>query len=251
MSQIGAPTPPPVNSQFQMLLHRWETEVRPLEREGWDAQRMSQEFAKLGLSSALILNGGGLVALPPLMQWLDAAGRSQVAGAAIWFPVGIFCAAAALVLAYANHLAISVGRYAMGVKRARELDQGYLGKTPAGDPEFEKAVKKIARTSKIITGTQITAVLLAIASYVMFGIGVFGFIEIGKSNKAVVEEVAAPQPMTMVTPGVTINISAPTATVTTPQQSPTPPTSAPKAQTPQQPSASSPTAKPEPPPSTQ
>ena len=184
--QAGAlpppPPPPPLNPHFQLLLARWESDVRSLEKQGWHAQQTAQEFAKLGLSSALLLNGGALLALPPLMQWLTDPGRMQVAVEARWFLFGIISASAAIVVAYINWMWAKGQQYALARKRARELDCEYQGLDVTKDTEYQNAVRRIGRLDWLLNGTQIIAVIAAISAYGCFGNGVFQFIHLASTN---------------------------------------------------------------------
>jgi len=157
-------------------------EVRYVEKQGWEAQRIAQEFAKLGLSSALLLNGGALVALPPLMQWLTPVTRSEAPQEAIWFLGGTIATAIAIVVAYYNWMLMKEQQYLAANIRALELDCEFQGRLATTDKDYVAAKKKAPKFVRFINMTQIAAVIAAIAAYVCFGIGVYSFLHLAQKN---------------------------------------------------------------------
>ncbi len=168
--------------RWKLFLQRWQNEVVAREEEGQAAQRIASEFGKSALNYAVVLNAGALVALPPFMQWLNYNGRSLVANMAIWFPVGIVCAAAAYLIVYFNYMGIKKQQYAFARKRGRELDLEYVGKDTAGDKQHAEAIHSIRSTGNWITGTQYASIVLVLLSYFFFILGVFQFITLAQFN---------------------------------------------------------------------
>ena len=180
--QGGPQPPPPVDPRFVHLLTRWDNEVRYVEKQAWDAQKTAQEFAKLGLSSALVLNAGALLALPPLMQWLSYQGRTQVAHQASWFLTGVISTAVAIAVAYINWMLIRDAQETHAIKRARELDCGYVGKDVKNDEDHIAASNRPRWLPRVVNGTAIIATLCALSAFVFFGIGVSKFIGLAEHN---------------------------------------------------------------------
>lgn len=171
--------PPPAPDPFYLLfLQRWNEEVRPLEGRSFESQKIGADFGKVALTSSVILNGGALVALPTLMQWLNPNGRSLVGNMAMWFPFGLGCVFIALLAAYINFMCISAGYMCLATIRARELSCGYNRTTPDTDPDWRKANKDHKRMNFWTRFTQIVAVGSALLSFIFFALGVWGFIEL-------------------------------------------------------------------------
>jgi len=182
MGNFGVQTPPPVDPRFVHLLTRWDAEVRSLEKQGWEAQKIAQDFAKLALSSALVLNGGALLALPPLMQWLSHDGRTQVAGQAFWFLLGVISATIATMFAYTNWIWIKDEQNTQGTKRARELECDYL-RTDVGEDKRHKAAKdRLKWLPRVVNGTAMAGVFFAILAYVFFCTGAYKFMSLAERN---------------------------------------------------------------------
>ena len=145
-----------------------------------DSQELAAGFGKLALQSAFLVNGGALVALPPLMQWLSDTGRSLVSGEAIWFLFGILCGALACLAAYSNFMAIAEINRARGSRRAIELNAQYEGKLAPDEktPEYHAESRKIRNLGPVIRVTQVAAILFVLGSYFFFFFGVYGFIDL-------------------------------------------------------------------------
>ena len=167
---------------FEFLLKRWASEVIPLEQTGWEAKKIAADFGKLGLTSAFLLNGGALVALPPMMQWLNSNGRSLVAITAIWLPIGIVMAVVAAFAAYANFLLVGKVYNAAAHRRARELDSQHLGKRPQDDPEWKRHNSRYRRARRGVSVTQVVAITAVLLSFACFALSVFGFINLAHYN---------------------------------------------------------------------
>lgn len=170
------------HSRWIVFLQRWENEVVAPERLGWDAQKTASEFGKLALSTAFLLNGGALVALPPFMQWLNANGRMLVPNVAVWFPLGIGAATISILIAYLNFMSAKAQQYAYARKRGIELDKLHINKNAIGDPKHTAALAAHRNAGMVVTATQIAATFFCIASYLFFMIGVWGFLTLAQYN---------------------------------------------------------------------
>jgi len=113
----------------------WDLEVGAAERSAWDAQRIAAEFGKLGLQSAVLVNGGALVAVPPLMQWLNEIGRNQIASHAVWFLLGVAFALFSIVVAYVKFSALSAAKSHCVIKRGIEIDASCVNKSIKDKPD--------------------------------------------------------------------------------------------------------------------
>lgn len=172
------------SAAYQNLLSRWPHEVGVPEARGWDATKVAAEFGKLGLQSAVLLNGGALVVMPPLMQWLPSAGRALLASQAGWFAAGVMLAALAIAIAYINFSAIAEGLGSYAAKRAIEVDAQYANKEFNDLPQHVTARARHSAFSKAATVTAWIALGLAISSFVCFAIGVFGFMHLADVGAA-------------------------------------------------------------------
>jgi hypothetical protein len=164
--------------QWEAHTQRFNSEVGGSERLAWDSMKIAADFGKLGLSSAILVNGGALVAIPPLMQWLTPVARAQVSANAIWFLLGLLMAAAAVVVAYVNFTTLSESKWAWARQRAIELISEYKNKKAEDDPAHGRAKTLSGRFSKAATLTAWIALILACASYGCFAAGAFSFMRL-------------------------------------------------------------------------
>jgi hypothetical protein len=162
---------------------RWDTQVSAHYRQSWDSQKVAFRFAEIGLQSAFLVNGGALVAIPPLMEWISSRGRSEVPFDAAAFVIGLVLAAASALVAYLNFLSLAGYYVEVAEKRAIELQAEFFGNalTP-DDPKLVEHTKILQRTQCKVTASQIGAVALCVLSYAAFIAGAYDFIELGRAN---------------------------------------------------------------------
>jgi hypothetical protein len=160
---------------------RWDAEVAESENRAWDATKIAAEFGKLGLQSAILLNGGALVAIPPLMQWLNDIGRTKVVPIASWFFIGLLCAAVSVVFAYINFSALAQANYGYARRRAIELDAQYADKPFADDPLHRAADRSTVTFGWVAVVTAWVALIFAVGSFGGFSVGVFRFIDLASN----------------------------------------------------------------------
>jgi hypothetical protein len=170
--------------RWDVHMQRWEMDVREAERRAWDAQRIAADFGKLGLQSLVLVNGGALVAVPPLMQWLSDTARLHIPADATWFVIGLLCAAVSIVVAYINFSSISATNSFYSVKRARELEAEYSARSLEKDATYTRATRYQQAFSVATTATAWVALFLAIASPARFAIGVYEFIGLASAHQA-------------------------------------------------------------------
>lgn len=181
--------------RWRNFIQRRDVEVGGSDRQAWDAEKIAAEFGKLGLSSLILVNGGALVAIPPLMQWLNDAAKNHVAPLATWFAVGLLFAGASVVTAYLNFSAMSAAFRSQAARRAHELDAWYTNASLEGHEQHARAARSASRYSTATTATAWIALILAVVSLACFGTGVFGFIDLAsRGTVSAMISNPAPQP---------------------------------------------------------
>jgi hypothetical protein len=183
-------------SMRELFLAEWSLNVNgPLQR-GTAARGYSVSYGTMGLQAAFVLNGGVLGALPATIGTLTSAPKSLVALAAIPFVLGVFTAAVATLLAYHNYEWHSQNEALDADDNAQRVNAWYGG---AAMTNTNTAAK--AKYTTWIDRSQIAAVVCALASFLLFTVGVFAFIAIVNQN-----------PMTAAPPAHRPAFSIPTAT---------------------------------------
>ncbi len=168
--------------RFRQLLDRYYKEVMPLHGRAWDSEKAAQEFARVALQAAFLLNGGALVALPPLMQWLSDLGRMLVPKNAGYFVWGIVFGAAACLFAYFNFRLIGAVNRANANIGAMELNADNIQKNlDKDDPNYRKVERTARWGSHAERVTQLLGVGCAVASFVAFWFGVWGYIGLAQA----------------------------------------------------------------------
>jgi hypothetical protein len=162
---------------------RWDTEVVAHYRQSWDSQKVAFRFAEIGLQSAFLVNGGALVAIPPLMEWISLRGRSEAPIDAAAFVFGLVFAAASALMAYVNFLSLASHFVGVAEKRAIELRAEFFGNVlKSDDPQLIERAEKLKRSQCTVTTTQYVAVVLCVLSYAAFIAGAYDFIELGRTS---------------------------------------------------------------------
>jgi len=162
---------------------RWQSEITAPQHQAWDAQKIAMRFGEIALQAAFLVNGGALIALPPLMEWLSQKGRASVPGDAAIFVAGLFFAAACALTAYLNFLFIAAVLGHHSEKRAMELRAEFSGNALKPDnPEFLKITGKLRWKQRVVVATLIAAVTFGLLSYVTFGFGAYAFIGLAHHN---------------------------------------------------------------------
>jgi hypothetical protein len=180
-------SPPEKPDRSHIYFQQWKADVISIREQAWDARKSGFEYARLGLQSAFIMNGGALVALPPLMQWLSDDKRALVPIVAVLFIFGIILAAACAIVSYLNFMHTSDAIHAQGEQNAIKLNAQYEGRPFANDPNHEKAKTAEEKSNENAKCTMSWALGLGIASYVCFAVGAGAFIALAFSSNPATE----------------------------------------------------------------
>lgn len=78
----------------------WEANIRPSREAKVAASEGAVEFAKIGIKSSLVLNGGALIALPAFVEVNHAVGVQFLAFSAGAFAAGLIACATSIFFAY-------------------------------------------------------------------------------------------------------------------------------------------------------
>lgn len=172
-----------------LFLTEWEINVTTERTLHTKFTEVAADFGQVFLKSSFLLNGGALIALPPLMQWLDDAQRQQVFATSLWFVAGIVLTAIATAIAYFNFTflaAISDDRAGL---RASDVNNFYSAEPVelASDTEYKKLQSKERWHGVAIVVTQVLAVVFAILAYIAFCSGAFNFKDLVVQQSAVQE----------------------------------------------------------------
>tara|TARA_R110000822_G_scaffold200484_1_gene337968 strand:+ start:465 stop:986 length:522 start_codon:yes stop_codon:yes gene_type:complete len=131
-------------------------------------------YAQIGLKWAFLLNGGALVALPPLSQITEKISSSDIRVGAIWFVIGIICAGVCSVVSYWNFIKhngflTSCGERELWTVLIQNFPDKY-GKLEENE-NYIKAKNNIEKASSHIKWSFPVGILFGIASYFMFFFG--------------------------------------------------------------------------------
>ncbi|MGA7675860.1 MAG: hypothetical protein WCA78_12555 [Rhizomicrobium sp.] len=168
-------------------LQRWSIDVSSIRTQAWDAQKVGTEFSRLALQSAFIVNGGALIALPPLMQWLSTDKRVWVLCVAPLFVIGIILAAACATVAFFNFTQVSDAFHAQAEQSAIKLNAEFEGRQVADDSNYKNARTAEANANVNAKRTRKWALSLGIASYVCFAAGATCFVTLAISSNPATE----------------------------------------------------------------
>lgn len=153
----------------------WKANVAEHRLQHWQAMLKASEFGSLAITSAFLVNGGGLLSLPTVLQYLDSAGRAKVPFLAFHFIVGIVAAAAACLFAYINYMSISDAEYYWSEVQAKQLNDPRLTSAPSEDLLTASGISdlkgKIDSANRTIAWTQMLSVGAVLASFAFFAWG--------------------------------------------------------------------------------
>lgn len=138
-----------------------------------ESMKFATEYAQIAMRGAFLINSGALVALPPLMSWLDVAGGRSGAGAALWFVCGLLLAAVSSIVAYANFLLLADLYDARWTKAAMDVNESYYPRQPGQPPvqmteKYRDKVESEKRSGIWAEITRVVALLVGLASYGAF-----------------------------------------------------------------------------------
>jgi hypothetical protein len=168
--------------QRRLLLDEWRLSVQTPLDAGLNVRQHAVSYAQIGLKSAFLINGGALVALPPLMQWLPAPERVMIPSCALYFVFGLSFAGLCSLITYINFLIIGAQYDANADVAALKLAVAHKMRDAAAfeDKSYKKSVDAPRRLSFWVNATLCGGVGTGVASYVMFLWGVFTFSHIVK-----------------------------------------------------------------------
>jgi len=169
-------------SRWNAHMQQWNAEIVVQDQLAWDAEKIAADFGKLALQSAILLNGGALLAIPPLMQWLSKNARSQIPLHSVPFVWGLVLACAAVVMAYFNYSLLGEARRSYSRQRGIELSALYAGKEYDKDPAHIRAKSRWRRLSWATTVTAWAALVIGIAAFYLFASGVFEFVALAQQK---------------------------------------------------------------------
>ena len=179
---------PDQHSEEDRRRYHWET-FRQLtqhagsiiESRALDAQRLAAEFAKIGLQTAFILNGGALAAIPPNMPKLDSTAHPWAMRDAELFAWGLFAAAVSVFLAYINYTLLAQTYWSTAIIRDHELGKQFFPETH-DTPTYVRAKKSEPKFRHLTNLTAQLAVIAVASSFALFVFGVIGFIDLAQHH---------------------------------------------------------------------
>jgi hypothetical protein len=149
-----------------------------------DTQRLAAEFGKIGIQTAFLLNGGALAAIPANMPRLDAVALPWAIYDAELFAWGLLSTAVAVLLAYLNYTFLTQAYWLIANVQEHTLAKQFYPEI-SDNPEDLKT----ARVQPILSfSANVLAYLAAIfgaASFILFALGVFGFIDLAQHHAKV------------------------------------------------------------------
>lgn len=170
----------PLDNDYRIVLERWRDQVLPHKAASQKWMEISADFALTAVRSALIVNAGALVALPPLMEWVGDIQRDVVIHGAVWFVLGLSFSFGALLTAYYNYLRLSWVADAESHLAALQIKHPALSRADKLKTLKEYADKEEDRNkhNKWVGRTQMAGVILFVLSVVFFlvGVGYFMFV---------------------------------------------------------------------------
>lgn len=173
----------PLDNDYRIVLERWRDNVLPhlLASNKWT--EVSAEFALTAVRSALVVNGGALVALPPLMEWAGDLQRGSLVSSSSWFVGGLLLAFVTLLLAYYNFLFMSQVENTRAHKAAIRINNPVAAREEklSEIEDYKDQSSKEKRSNCFVALTQAFGVVSLVASVgcFLFGIWVFKAIVVG------------------------------------------------------------------------
>ena len=171
------PEPDPVDA----FLRRWELDVGSATARGREYLRLATDFGRLAIQSAFLINGGALLILPPLMEWVG--NQSGVYASSGWFVAGLVLAAMAALLGYVNHTCHSQYWFVQAHINAIRLNSVLKESDPETMKRLGDSERQAAGLLKWVDPTAWLAVLFGVLSYAAFIGGTLGILEIATAAK--------------------------------------------------------------------
>ncbi|MCE7999999.1 MAG: hypothetical protein HEP70_14150 [Rhodobiaceae bacterium] len=168
-----------------LYLDEWRLNVDHFRQERSQWVELSSQFAQVALRAAIYLNGGALVAVPPLMQWLEETQRIAIFDAAIWFVYGVMAGTFATFIGYLNFQALAELSNVRASMRATEIRYNYYPPEDAklqDDPEYVVLQNREKKFVKVVDVTQYAAIAIGLSSYGLFCWGIYTFKMLAGSN---------------------------------------------------------------------
>jgi hypothetical protein len=164
----------------RLLLEEWRLYVQTSQDAAAASRAHGVSYAQIGLQSAFLVNGGALVALPPLMQWLPSSERVLIPHCAIYFLIGLVFSGFCSLVTYANFLVIGQTWDASANATATQLAVNYQlrDRSALDETEYVKNSTLGTRLNIWIKLTFWGGILSGVGAYVAFLIGAFSFISI-------------------------------------------------------------------------
>ena len=161
----------------QLFLDEWRLNVPKKEENFFHLQEIATQYAQIVLKGAFYLNGGALIALPPLMQWISNQHHIALLWSAAYFVLGIVLAAMSGILAYANFQILAWIEGGRSTVSAMEIDNRYSPE-PVDlnlNADYLQAAKKEKKGAWWVEATRCLALFFGFTAYFMFCLGVYEF----------------------------------------------------------------------------
>lgn len=167
-----------------LFLEEWRLNVDDQRKQFVQWTEISAQFGLTSLRSIIVLNGGALVALPPLMQWLDEAQRQSIFSISLFFVVGVLLSVVSTFIGYLNFNCLAQLSDARASIRAMDVNNQYSpNRKPLDELDIYVAEKKRERKyEKLVDVTQVFAVLVGLSALAAFCWGVFEFMSLVELN---------------------------------------------------------------------
>lgn len=176
------------------LLHlaEWELSVKTHTDKFVRWVDISAQYAQIALRGGFYLNGGALIALPPLMQWLGPAQVLGVISAGYIFVVGIVLAALSALSAYANFMYLAQSASSLAYTNALEVNNRHYEEPLdlQAHEEYQKQKKLEKGHGTRIEVTRILGLAFGVSAYVAFCWGIYEFGALAQASKSSTQVVA-------------------------------------------------------------
>lgn len=172
--QIAADT----RDNRRLLVEEWRLYVQSSQSAADQMRSHAVSYAQIGLNSAFLINGGALVAIPPLMQWLTVPQRHQIPLSASFFLAGLVLAGACSLVTYWNltMAGLVLDANANSIANQLAVNYGLKNKAVLTNKSYLARAATKKRLLPWIRFTFAGGIACGVASYVMFLTGVFAFI---------------------------------------------------------------------------
>lgn len=164
----------------RLWLEEWKLHVQGARDSARVMRSNAYSYAQIGLNAAFLINGGALVAIPPLMQWLSSSQRQQIPVSAIYFVAGLLLAAACSLLTFAS---LMIGGWVLDANAGSAATSlavryGLKDESVLRARAYNELVTSKQRFLPWIRITSIAGIACCIAAYGVFLVGIFAFIQI-------------------------------------------------------------------------